>query len=202
MRILNLYAGVGGNRVLWGDDHEIVAVENDRKITSIYSDLYPNDQVIVADAHQYLLDNITNFDFIWSSPPCPSHSQLRYNMGYLANRKYAKVAPMYADMKLYEEILLLKYYSGKTYWVVENTIPYYEPLIAGVKTGGHIFWSNFEIGEIKTTNRGHRGGTVESLSKRKMINLDTYNIKNKRTILRSCVEPEVGKHILDKVTHL
>jgi DNA (cytosine-5)-methyltransferase 1 len=27
MRILNLYAGIGGNRKLWGDDHEITAVE-------------------------------------------------------------------------------------------------------------------------------------------------------------------------------
>ena len=28
MKILNLYAGIGGNRKLWGDEHEVVAVEN------------------------------------------------------------------------------------------------------------------------------------------------------------------------------
>jgi hypothetical protein len=30
MKILNLYAGIGGNRKLWGDEHEIVAVENNK----------------------------------------------------------------------------------------------------------------------------------------------------------------------------
>lgn len=28
MKILNLYAGIGGNRKLWGDDHEVTVVEN------------------------------------------------------------------------------------------------------------------------------------------------------------------------------
>ena len=27
MRILNLYAGIGGNRKLWGEEHEVTAVE-------------------------------------------------------------------------------------------------------------------------------------------------------------------------------
>lgn len=35
MKILNLYAGIGGNRKLWGDDHEITAVEIESKIASI-----------------------------------------------------------------------------------------------------------------------------------------------------------------------
>ena len=56
MKILNLYAGIGGNRKLWGDEHEVVAVENDEDIAKMYQDLYPQDTVIVADAHKYLLD--------------------------------------------------------------------------------------------------------------------------------------------------
>ena len=28
MKILNLYSGIGGNRKLWGDEHEVTAVEN------------------------------------------------------------------------------------------------------------------------------------------------------------------------------
>lgn len=195
MKILNLYAGIGGNRKLWGNEHEIVAVEIDEHIAEVYKDIYPQDTVIVADAHKYLLEHHTEFDFIWSSPPCPTHSQLRYNMGFLANRKYAKVEPVYPDMKLYEEIILLKYWY-KGLWVVENTIPYYEPLIEATKTGGHIWWSNFYIPEIKHGNRNHRGGTVESLQERKQTDLSKYDIKDKRKLLRNAVEPEVGKKIL------
>jgi hypothetical protein len=27
-RILNLFSGIGGNRALWGDDHDITAVDH------------------------------------------------------------------------------------------------------------------------------------------------------------------------------
>lgn len=193
MKVLNLYAGVGGNRLLW-EGVDITAVEYDAGIAEVYKDMFPQDEVIVADAHQYLLDHHAEFDFIWSSPPCQTHSQIRYNIGFLADRKYKKVSAVYPDMKLYQEIILLQYYyQGK--WVVENTIPYYEPLIAGYKTGGHIWWSNFPITPIDHGSRNHRGGTVETLQDRKAINLDKYSIGNKRQILRNCVEPEVGLHV-------
>ena len=77
MKILNLYAGIGGNRKLWGDEHEITAVEYDPKIAAIYCDFFPNDKVIVTDAHQYLLEHCWEFDFVWSSPPCPTHSRIK-----------------------------------------------------------------------------------------------------------------------------
>lgn len=63
MKILNLYAGIGGNRKLWGNEHDIVAVEYDTKIAKIYQDFFPDDKVIVADAHQYLLEHYKEFDF-------------------------------------------------------------------------------------------------------------------------------------------
>tara|TARA_Y100001938_G_C7895870_1_gene332091 strand:+ start:69 stop:680 length:612 start_codon:yes stop_codon:yes gene_type:complete len=195
MKVLNLYAGIGGNRLLW-NDVDITAVEIDQDIAAVYADLFPEDKVIVADAHRYLLDNMSNFDFIWSSPPCPSHSQLRYNIGFLANRKYAKVKPIYPDMRLYEEIILLdKWYKG--YYVVENTIPYYKPLFKGRIMAKHIWWSNIDFPDFNIKSRGHRGGTVESLQKLKGINLDKYKIKEKRKLLRNCVEPTIGKHIMD-----
>ena len=78
MKVLNLYAGIGGNRKLWGDEHEITAVEYDAKIAKIYQDFFPNDTVIVGDAHQYLLEHYSEFDFIWGSPPCPTHSGCNY----------------------------------------------------------------------------------------------------------------------------
>lgn len=69
MKILNLYAGIGGNRKLWGDEHEITAVEYKPEIAKIYQDFFPNDKMVVGDAHQYLLGHFNEFDFIWSSPP-------------------------------------------------------------------------------------------------------------------------------------
>lgn len=57
MKILNLYAGIGGNRKLWGDDHEITAVENDQGLADVYKDLFPQDRVIVGDAHEFLRKN-------------------------------------------------------------------------------------------------------------------------------------------------
>ena len=195
MKVLNLYAGIGGNRKLW-EDCEVTAVELNPEIADIYRDLYPLDNVVVADAHQYLLEHHAEYDFIWASPPCQTHSQIRYNIGFKADRKYEKVSAAYPDMSLYQEIILLKfYYDGL--WVVENTIPYYEPLIAGQKRGGHIWWSNFHITKIDHGNRNHRGGNVETLSERKQIDLAKYDIHNKRQILRNCVEPEVGLHVMN-----
>ena len=81
MKILNLYACLGGNRYKWNevkDDIEVTAVELDEELARLYQERFPNDKVIVADAHQYLLDHYKEFDFIWSSPPCHPHSIARF----------------------------------------------------------------------------------------------------------------------------
>ena len=135
MKVLNLYACLGGNRYLW-DNCEVTAVELDPELARLYQERFPNDTVIVADAHQYLLDHYQEFDFIWSSPPCPSHSRARF-----WNTKAERIYP---DFKLYEEIVFLQtHFKGK--WVVENVVPYYEPLIPAKKIGRHLFWSNFVV---------------------------------------------------------
>ena len=137
MKILNLYACLGGNRYKWGDEHEITAVELDKDLAYLYQERFPNDTVIIADAHQYLLDNYKEFDFIWTSPPCPTHSRARF-----ARRNTTK--PAYPDLKLYEEIIFLsKWFDGQ--YVVENVIPYYEPLIPAKKRGRHLYWTNFNL---------------------------------------------------------
>lgn len=198
MRILNLYAGIGGNRKLW-EGHDVTAVELDEDIANVYKHYFPGDKMIIADAHQYLLENYKKFDFIWSSPPCPTHSQIRFNIGFKADRIYSKVKAVYPDMALYAEIILLgSYYEGL--WVVENTIPYYKPLIDGILAGGHIWWSNFIITDLNHGNRNHRGGTVESLQERKGFDLSGHDLKEKRRVLRNCVEPETGMHILNCAT--
>ena len=74
-KVLNLYDCLGGNRYKW-TDCEVTAVELDPEIAALYKKRFPNDIVIIADAHQYLLDHYKKFDFIWSSPPCPTHSKL------------------------------------------------------------------------------------------------------------------------------
>ena len=101
MNILNLYAGIGGNRKLWGNEHNITAVEYDEKIANVYKELYPKDTVIIGDAHEYLRKHFREFDFIWASPPCPTHSVLQMTRYYDENLKYP-------DMKLYQEIILLQ----------------------------------------------------------------------------------------------
>ena len=191
-QVLNLYAGLGGNRKLW-EDVRVTAIELNPEIAGIYSDFYPEDEMVIGDAHEYLLKYYDKYDFIWSSPPCQTHSQIRYNLG-VKNRGTKAVYP---DMKLYEEILFLQwYYKGD--WVVENTRGFYEPLIPPQFIGSHYFWSNFYIQDISTGNRNHRDGTVESLQERKQIDLSKYDIINKRQLLRNCVEPELGLHIFNQ----
>jgi len=192
MKILNLYAGIGGNRKLWGDEHEITAVENVPEIAKIYQDFFPKDKVIVADAHQYLLDHYDEFDFIWSSPPCPSHSRINFS----TRRKLD-----FPDMKLYEEVIFLKHwFKGK--WVVENVISYYDPLIKPQKTQKHYFWSNFDITRFNGERikvRNDVGETCDVKMKAKgMLVKKWYNYKgDKRTLLNNAIEGELGLHIFN-----
>jgi DNA (cytosine-5)-methyltransferase 1 len=141
MKVLNLYACLGGNRYKWDEvaDIQVTAVELDEELARLYQERFPNDIVIVADAHQYLLDNFKKFDFIWSSPPCPSHSKVRVTQKTRENFNF-----IYPDMKLYEEVIFLdNFFEGK--YVVENVTPYYEPLIPAKKRGRHLYWTNFNL---------------------------------------------------------
>jgi len=137
MKILNLYTGIGGNRKLWGNEHQITATEYETNIAKIYQDFFPNDTVIVGDAHDYLQKHYKEFDFIWTSPPCPTHSRMNFLNNLDRNASFP-------DMKLYEEIIFLKtWFKGK--YVVENVRSYYEPLIKPQELQSHYFWSNFNI---------------------------------------------------------
>ena len=180
MKILNLYAGIGGNRKLWPNEHEITAVEINPNIAKIYGDFFPNDKMIVEDAHQYLLDHHKEFDFIWSSPPCPSHSQVNHFLN-------AQGVVRYPDMALWQEIIFLKYFC-KIKYCVENVKSYYEPIYLPQRIGRHYFWCNFSIGGY--------GGSLLSVGR-------FGNTKKGRTdetdiLKRNCVEPELGLHILNE----
>ena len=193
MKILNLYACLGGNRYKWGDEHEITAVELDPELARMYQERFPNDIVVIGDAHQYLLDHFKEFDFIWTSPPCPTHSRARF-----ARKETTET--VYPDMKLYEEILFLEhYFKGK--YVVENVIPFYEPLIPAQKRGRHLYWTNFvipnDIGSRKTSI-GSGKDEFKKLCKFHEIDLSSYKgTQRKDKIARNLVDYEAGKTILD-----
>jgi DNA (cytosine-5)-methyltransferase 1 len=193
IKILNLYAGIGGNRKLWDGDIEVTAVELNPEIAKIYQDFFPNDKVIVSDAHQYLLEHYKEYDFIWSSPPCPSHSRARFWASFGENRTV-----IYPDMKLYQEIIFLTHYCKNIKWVVENVKPYYNILIHGKEIGRHIFWSNFNINILKSDTLFFPKDSLPTLEKNYNINLpELNNVIDKRVILRNCVNPELGLHIFN-----
>jgi len=201
MKILNLYACLGGNRYKWDEvaDIEVTAVELDEELARLYQERFPNDTVIVADAHQYLLDHYKEFDFIWSSPPCPTHSKVRITQKNTPNFK-----AIYPDMKLYEEIIFLQnYYKGK--YVVENVIPYYEPLIPAQKRGRHLYWTNFNLPNNlreRKIGKGKMCGQInkerEFLERFHKIDLRTYaGTQDKRKIARNLVDYEAGRTIFE-----
>lgn len=195
MKILNLYACLGGNRYKWGDEHEITAVEWDEELAKLYQERFPNDKVVVANAHQYLLDHYKEFNFIWSSPPCPSHSRARF-----WSSKGGTIDPVFPEMSLYQEILFLNhFFDGK--YVVENVVPYYQPLIEAQKRGRHLYWTNFILPGV-LSNRHFKVSSESSeykkLCKFHKIDLSSYKgNQSKKKIARNLVEYEAAKVILD-----
>ena len=197
MKILNLYACLGGNRYKWDEvtEVEVTAVEWNEELARLYQDRFPKDKVIVADAHQYLLDHYKEFDFIWSSPPCPTHSKIRISQ---KNRK--SFQHKYPDMSLYQEIIFLdNFFDGK--YVVENVTPYYKPLIPAQKRGRHLYWTNFNL----PTNLGQRklDGILCSMEQEHKKLQVFHDIQVKATVggyrdvLRNLVDYEVGRTILE-----
>ena len=202
MKILNLYACLGGNRYLWNevkDDIEVTAVELDEELAKLYQERFPNDKVIIADAHQYLLEHYKEYDFIWSSPPCPTHS--RFNISMKNKRKMK-----YPDMALYQEIIFLKhYYKGK--YCIENVIPFYETLIPAEKRNRHLYWTNFKLPTILTTRKNPDLARTKNLITA-LSNFHDYDFrqyKGKQTlnkIARNLVDYEAGKTILEAVLEI
>ena len=200
LNILNLYACLGGNRYKWdevaeqaGIEIEVTAVELDLEAARLYQERFSKDKVIVADAHQYLLDHYKEFDFIWSSPPCPSHSRARF-------ARHETTKPNYPDFKLYEEVIFLDNYFKGTY-VVENVIPFYEPLIEAKKRGRHLYWTNFnlpsDLNERKSSIMESRN-EVEKWCEFHDYNFRKYKGKQSmRKIARNLVDYEAGRTIFE-----
>ncbi len=186
MKVLNLYAGIGGNRKLWPKECEVTAIENNKEIAKIYQDFFPDDTVIVEDAHQYLLEHHKEFDFIWSSPPCPSHSGVNFFLN-------AQGCIRYPEMDLWQEIIFLHhFFKGK--FVVENVEPYYESMFNPQNIDRHYFWCNFiivgwrneypkkkELTLLNTRNstRREQQKVLEDLQEYIGFDLSKYKVKDK-----------------------
>lgn len=199
MKVLNLYACLGGNRYKW-TDCDVTAVELDLELARMYQERFPNDKVIVADAHQYLLDHYKEFDFIWSSPPCPSHSRARY---WNSSNYDTTTEPIYPDMTLYQEIIFLQHYFKTGKWVVENVIPYYKPLIPAQKRDRHLYWCNFNLPKV-LSNRDISGIVSQAKNELKQLceihKIDVSNYNGEQSLIkiaRNLVDYEAGQTIFN-----
>ena len=196
MKILNLYACLGGNRYKWDEvtDVDVTAVEWDEELARLYQERFPQDKVIVADAHQYLLDHYKEFDFIWSSPPCPTHSRINISMKTKRKMKYP-------DMRLYQEIIFLdNYFTGK--YVVENVIPFYEPLITAHKRHRHLYWTNFKLPNNLSSrynpDLSRTKNLIDALSDFHDYDFRKYKGEQAMNkVARNLVDYEAGKTILE-----
>ena len=191
MKILNLYSGLGGNRKLWPDSVQVTAVEYDERIADFYKSQFPLDTVILGDAIECLKEHYQEFDFIWASPPCQSHSRYRYRVGVLA--KGYKEIPV--DPSLYMIIrFLMENFKGK--WAVENVIPYYPYEIQPtVILQRHPFWTNFPI-EHREFPKDSIGWKNKISDYKDLFNISDTRIKNKIQALRNCVNPDLGLYVL------
>ena len=198
LKILNLFAGLGGNRKFWDDvarekgvSIKVTAVEFDPEIAKAYAKRYPNDNVIVGDAWDYAAKNYLNFDFIWASPPCQTHSRLN-----IANNIRNDRTKRLPDFRLYELIVYLKYFCKKAF-VVENVVPFYEPLIKPTaEIGRHYFWANFDLFFLHNSN--FRIVTKTKIGDFMDLDLNEFKIKNKRQAIRNEVDYEIGKKIFER----
>lgn len=193
MKVLNLYAGLGGNRKLW-EGVEVTSVENNKEIARVYSKYFPQDKMIVGDAHQYLLDHYKEFDIIWTSRPCIKHSRSR-----MWASKGGRYPAVYPDMGLYEEIIFLDNFFDGDY-VVENVIPYYSLgkflIQPTIQIGRHLIWTNIKVTALnhQEENRNHNsiGQSIYG------FDLSNENVgERKDRVIRNCVNPEIGLHILN-----
>lgn len=197
-KVLNLYAGIGGNRKRWTDVN-VTAVEWNDEIASVYRDFFPDDTVIVDDAHEYLVDHFDEgWDFIWSSPPCPTHSSLRKN--FALSDESRNINPVYPDFSLYQEVVFLRHHFEGD-WVVENVNPYYDELMPAQEVGRHLVWSNMTIPSPPDEYGRNlvQGYSIDDLQQELGFDLSGYTFTDSRKdqVLKNCVAPEIGEYILN-----
>ena len=204
-KVLNLYAGIGGNRKLW-TDVDVTAVEIKQDVAAEYQRQHPDDEVIISDAHEFLKNHYGDgYDFVWSSPPCPTHSKLSFASWHSDTGSNANRNPEYPDMKLYQEIIFLQnFFDGD--WVVENVSPYYQELVKSQSVGRHQFWSNYHIPNFDEPERDFdftqcKQHQIEDWLGIEMNERIYFGKGHDPTqVLRNCVHPRLGKHVFESRT--
>ena len=107
----------------------------------------------------------------------------------------------YPDMKLYQEIIFLNtFFKGK--YVVENVIPYYEPLIPANKRDRHLYWTNFNLpynlNGRKNPDLSRTKDLITAMSKYHDYDFRKYKGKQRMNkIARNLVDYEAGKTIFE-----
>lgn len=197
MKILNAYAGIGGNRKDWPSHFQVTNVESCPKLYQELKINYPNDQNILGDAHKFILENYMHFDFIWSSPPCQTHSRINR----INSSKYNRAS--YVDPQLIQQIIFLKE-NFKGGFCVENVKPYYGIIFNPTIQGRHCFWTNFDIECLNyfPKKKNLFDMTIEELKEHFGIKL-SKNIyigesHDPKLPYRNAVDPELGRLILER----
>lgn len=190
MRVLNAYAGIGGNRHLWPDEWQVTAVELDPRVAAEYARRYPDDVVLVEDAHAYVMEHAHEFDAVWTSPPCPTHSRLAINV---AKRQGIEPVP---DPRLWIEVEHLQSLGGR--FVVENVHTYYDPPIAPtVISSRHYYWASGEPVMLTPTEArlSARLGAAEYAEAYGLPPLVSGSVPDMRKAMRNAVVPIEGYEI-------
>ena len=196
MRILDLFAGVGGtskgiHRAAAEQNVklEYVAIDYDPSVLYAHQKFCPEDFTILRNAWNY---DFSGYDFIWASPPCQSHSVLNYTL-----RRYDP------DMRLYELIKKLRN-SGKDF-IVENVHPYYQPPIPwNFEVNRHVFWSNLPIPSFRVVEKrkafGELGVTdlLDYHGVDKSVLSHVRGAQRRRQLLRNMVNPEISRRIFQE----
>ena len=90
-----------------------------------------------------------------------------------------------------------KWYKKK--YVVENVIPYYEPLIPAKKRGRHLYWTNFNLpNDLNERDSSIMEGADEVTKWCKFHEYDFKKYKGKQRtdkMARNLVDYEAGKTI-------
>ena len=173
-------------------------MELDEDAIAVYSDYFPDDRIVQKDAHAYLREHFHEYDVIWASPPCPTHSHVRN----VANVGRGQSPPVYPDMDLYEEIIFLQQAKESNWnewdgeYVVENVKSYYDPLIEPQEISRHYLWASFAIHPIDVP--AQKAEDMRHCEQLFGFDLRLYNMptKKKGTLLKNCVHPKLGLHIL------
>jgi len=199
VRVLDLYAGLGGTdkgiRKVAAEKNiklDYYAIEIDPAVCQAHKKNHLESNVICADVKDWL-DKVTDFDFVWASPPCQTHSINNYSnkaIGY-------KTKPV--DWSLWHVIDILQ--RAETIpFVVENVkIWYNEPFKHNFKLDRHYFWTNLQLVPFDYHKKPAKEWCHISVKDwQEYHQLEPATTGDKRQQLRNCVHWSIAAGIFEQ----